>query len=316
MTDATVPMPTADDPWGYRDRRVVVTGAASGIGRAACQILAALGADVVGVDVQPIDVDGTTATHHLDLADPSAIDAVADTIGGPVHALFNCAGIPGTADAWVIASVNFVGMRRLTERLVPHMPPGSAICCIGSTAAVNWPYHASALLDLLAIDDHTAAVEWFDAHLPRLGYPYDVSKEAVNAYAAWRAVGLNPHGIRINCINPGGTHTPSSREFSRAVRSKEGGAEMIEHWPTLLGRMARPTEQAWPMVFLNSPFASFTNGACIYVDAGLTSGMFTAQHHPKVAAGMFWTPPAPSGEYRQNTARSTARDTAVSTPSP
>ena len=58
------------------------------------------------------------------------------------------------------------------------------------------------------------------------------------------------------------------------------------------------------MVFLNSPFASFTNGACIFVDAGLTSGMFTAQHQPKVAAGMFWSPPAPSGEYRQVEPRS------------
>jgi NAD(P)-dependent dehydrogenase (short-subunit alcohol dehydrogenase family) len=300
VTDSTAPpMPAPDDPWGYRGRRVVVTGAASGIGQATCETLVALGADVVGVDVQPIEVDGFTATHRLDLADASSIDAVTDAIGGPVDALFNCAGIPGTAEPRVITAVNFVGMRRFTERLVPHMPAGSAICCIGSTAAVNWSYHTSALLDLLAIDDDAAALDWFDARLPELGYPYDVSKEAVNAYTAWRAVGLNPLGIRINCLNPGGTFTPSSREFSKAVRSKEGGAEMIEHWPTLLGRMARPAEQAWPMVFLNSPFASFTNGACLYVDAGLTSGMFTAQHHPKVAAGMFWSPPVPSGEYRR-----------------
>lgn len=304
MTDATAPMPTADDPWGYLGRRCVVTGAASGIGKAAGEILVALGAEVVGVDVQPIETDGIAA-HHLDLADPSAIDAVVDAIGGPVDALFNCAGIPGTADPRVIASVNFIGMRRFTEWLIPRMPAGSAICCIGSTAAVNWSHHATALLDLLELDDDIAAIDWLDAHLPELGYPYDVSKEAVNAYAAWRAIGLNPLGIRINCVNPGGTFTPSSREFSKAVRSKEGGAEMIEHWPTLLGRMARPAEQAWPMVFLNSPFASFTNGACIFVDAGLTSGMFTAQHHPKVAAGMFWSPPASSGEYRQRTAGNT-----------
>ena len=302
MTDSTPPappMPTSDDPWGYRGRRAVVTGAASGIGRAACEILVALGADVIGVDVQPIDVDGIAVAHHLDLADAASIDTVADAIGGPVDALFNCAGIPGTADPGLIAAVNFAGMRRFTERLVPQMPAGSAICCVGSTAAVNWTYHATALRELMSIDDDAAAVRWLDAHLPDLGYPYDVSKEAVNAYAAWRAIGLNALGIRINCINPGGTLTPSSREFSRAVRSKAGGSDMIEHWPTLLGRMARPAEQAWPMVFLNSPFASFTNGACIYVDAGLTSGMFTAQHHPKVAAGMFWSPPAPSGDYRQ-----------------
>ena len=104
MTDATAPMPTADDPWGYLGRRCVVTGAASGIGKAACEILVSLGAVVVGVDVQPIEIDGIAAAHHLDLADPSSIDAVADAIDGSVDTLSNCAGIPGTADQRVIVA--------------------------------------------------------------------------------------------------------------------------------------------------------------------------------------------------------------------
>ena len=136
------------------------------------------------------------------------------------------------------------------------------------------------------------------AHLDELGYPYDVSKEAVNVYTAWRAISLNEVGIRMNCINPGGTHTPASRDFTKAVKSKDGGAEMIGNWPKLMGRMARPSEQAWPMVFLNSPYAGFVNGASIYVDAGLTSGMITKEHHPAIAAGMFWSPPVKSGSER------------------
>jgi NAD(P)-dependent dehydrogenase (short-subunit alcohol dehydrogenase family) len=118
----------------------------------------------------------------------------------------------------------------------------------------------------------------------------------VNVYTASRAVTLNEVGVRMNCINPGGTLTPASREFTKAVKAKDNGAEMIQHWPKLMGRMARPIEQAWPMVFLNSPYASFVNGASFYVDAGLTSGMFTGRHHPKVAAGMFWSPPRPSAD--------------------
>ena len=74
------------------------------------------------------------------------------------------------------------------------------------------------------------------------------------------------------------------------MKSKEFGAEMLEHWPKLMGRMAKPHEQAWPMVFLNSPFASFVNGATFCVDAGLTSGLVSQQHHPMIAAGMFWAP--------------------------
>jgi NAD(P)-dependent dehydrogenase (short-subunit alcohol dehydrogenase family) len=287
------------DPWGYRGRRCVVTGAASGMGRAAAEILVGVGAQVVGVDIQPIEADGLAGRHLLDLADPAQISAVAAAIAAPVDALFNCAGIPGTADARTVVAVNFAGMRRFTEALVPAMPAGAAVCCVGSTAAVNWPYHAEVLRDVVEIDDVARTLAWFDEHLGDLGYPYDVSKEAVNLYTATRAIGLNELGVRINCINPGSTRTPASREFTRAVTSKVGGAEMIEHWPRLMSRMAQPSEQAWAMVFLNSPFASFVTGASLYVDAGLTSGLVAGLHHPKVAAGMFWTPPVPSGHYRQ-----------------
>ena len=65
-------LPTPDDMWGYKDKRVVVTGAASGMGLAAAKILVALGADVTGVDVQPIGYDGvagkvTTKGHRVRL---------------------------------------------------------------------------------------------------------------------------------------------------------------------------------------------------------------------------------------------------------
>lgn len=297
MATPTVPdpiLPTPDDPWRYSGRRAVVTGAASGMGKAVCEVLVALGAEVEALDVQDVTVDGIRSAHRVDLADSASIDAAVVELDGPVDALFNCAGIPGTAPADVILAVNFCGLRRLTEALVPSMPEGAAICSVGSTAAVNWPYHVEQFVEVLALDDDTAALDWLEKHVGELGYPYDVSKEAVNVYTAWRSVDLIQRGIRINCINPGGTFTPASREFTKAVKSKAFGAEMIEHWPKLLGRMARPGEQAWPMVFLNSPFASFVNGASFYVDAGLTSGVFTGRHHEMIAAGMFWSPPQPS----------------------
>jgi NAD(P)-dependent dehydrogenase (short-subunit alcohol dehydrogenase family) len=248
---------------------------------------------VIGLDVQPVRAEGIGSALAVDLSDPASIDLAAKAIDGPVDALFSCAGIPGTGEPRTILAINFCGLRHLTELVVPKMGPGSAICSIGSTAAVSWPYHVDAFLDLLAIDGYAEALDWLDGHLPELGYAYDVSKEAVNVYTAWRSIGLNDQGIRINCINPGGTFTPASREFTKAVKSKAFGAEMIEHWPKLMGRMAKPAEQAWPMVFLNSPFASFVNGATFFVDGGLTSGLFTHQHHPDVAAGMFWHPPRP-----------------------
>ena len=276
--------------WGYGGRRVVVTGAASGMGRAAAEILVHLGATVVGVDRQAIDVAGVAETHAVDLGDEASVTAVAAAITGEIDGLFNCAGIPGTAEARTILAINFCGLRHLTEALLPQLTPGSAICNIGSTAAVNWPYHVDSLLEVLHEPSYAAALDLLEAKLADLGYPYDVSKEAVNLYTAWRSIALNEVSVRINCVNPGGTFTPASREFTKAVKSKDFGAEMIEHWPKLMGRMAKAHEQAWPMVFLNSPFASFVNGATFYADAGLTSGLFTQQHHPMIAAGMFWAP--------------------------
>ena len=80
--------------FAYTGKRVIVTGAASGMGEATARIIGELGGEVHALDVNPPRVD---VAHHLhtDLRDPQSIDAAVDEIGGPVHALFNCAGLPG-----------------------------------------------------------------------------------------------------------------------------------------------------------------------------------------------------------------------------
>ncbi|MGE0309479.1 MAG: SDR family NAD(P)-dependent oxidoreductase, partial [Acidimicrobiia bacterium] len=217
-------LPTPDDMWGYNDKRVVVTGAASGMGLAAAKILVALGAEVTGVDVQPIGYDGVVGKVTMDLSDRASIESAATELGGGIDALFNCAGIPGTADPRKIIAVNFSGTRHFTELIAPNMNAGGAICNIGSTAAVSWPLHAEKMLELMAIDDYEAGTDWLEKHLPELGYAYDVSKEAVNVYTAYRAsVGFNAMGLRMNCINPGSTYTAASKEFTKAVKSKDFG---------------------------------------------------------------------------------------------
>jgi NAD(P)-dependent dehydrogenase (short-subunit alcohol dehydrogenase family) len=176
----------------------------------------------------------------------------------------------------------------LTETVIARMPPGSAICCVGSTSGVSWQRHIPLINELLATEDAAAARAWAATNLERGGYPYDFSKEVVNAYVAARAITTITAGVRLTCVNPGGTKTAATPDFTKVMKAKDGGLEMLRNYPRLMGRLADPVEQAWPMVFLNSDLASFVNGTSLYVDAGLTGGLFAELYDPAVARGMRW----------------------------
>lgn len=288
-------MPDLRRALSYDGKRVVVTGAASGIGAATAELLVGLGAEVHAADIrEPASgaaVPGIARRHVVDLAADEQVADFARAVGGEVHALFNCAGVPGTFEPQQILAVNFIGMRLLTELLLPDMPPGSAVCCVGSTSGLSWQRHLPLLRELVSTATPEQARAWGRANLARGGYPYDFSKEAVNAYVASRAVTTIGAGIRMTCVNPGGTRTAATPDFTKVMKAKDGGVEMLRNYPKLLGRLADPIEQAWPMIFLNSGLASFVNGASLYVDAGLTGGLFADLYDPAVARGMRWQSP-------------------------
>src|SRR5258705_543947 len=122
------------DVWRYDGKRVVVTGCASGMGQEAARELIELGADVVGLDIAEPTV-GVKEFHRLDLSDPASIDAVAAAVGGPVHALFNIAGISsGAAPALKVVEANFLGPRRLTQAPLPVMEAGAATASASALA--------------------------------------------------------------------------------------------------------------------------------------------------------------------------------------
>ncbi len=85
-------MAQIDELFRYDNRRVVVTGCASGIGAALTRQLAGLGAEVIGLDVREPGAE-LAAFHPVDLADKGSIEEAAAAIGGSVDALFNVAGV-------------------------------------------------------------------------------------------------------------------------------------------------------------------------------------------------------------------------------
>lgn len=259
------------DVLGYEGKKVVVTGAASGMGAATAQALVELDAVVIGVDVAPIDVAVKTALE-VDLREKRSIDAAVAAIGGPVDAVFSIAGVPGPPFSDIdTLLVNFVGARHLIESLVPAMPSGSAVACVASIGGIGWQEGLADLMPLVRTEGFDAGLAWLDANPEAIVGNYMFSKQVMNAWVAWRAGTLLPaHGIRLNCTNPGPTDTGMMPAFEAQF-----GAEVVDG---LLGpARCRSTseEQAWPLIFLNSPRASYITGEALMTDAGFLGAVTT-----------------------------------------
>lgn len=257
------------DPLQFEGKRVVVTGAASGMGAATAALLTDLGAEVHGVDI----ATGSTpvaAFYRCDLSDPAQIDATVVAIGGRVDSLFNCAGLPTTAPGQKIMVVNYLGHRHLTEALLPSMPTGSSIGFISSVAGMGWQGNTELLLELAATKDFAAGRAWCEAHDDAIALNgYGFSKEAINAYVSWRGYQLAAQ-VRINSIQPGPTDTPMMPSFVESM-----GEDFFEKFPKPVGRNSRADEQAWAIVMLNSPRSSYTAATNVFTDGGFTGGLFT-----------------------------------------
>jgi NAD(P)-dependent dehydrogenase (short-subunit alcohol dehydrogenase family) len=254
-----------DDLWRYDGRRVVVTGCASGIGEHVARQLTELGAEVVGLDVRRPTV-ALKEFHDVDLADRAAIDRAISMVGGQLDALFNVAGVSsGIGNPLLVTTINFLGMRHLTEALTESMPAGSSIVCVSSLAAAGYQENKETTAGLVNTRTFDEGVEWCDRHPDALADGgYRLSKEAIILYCMRNAVPLGARGIRINCTGPGVTETPILDQ----LRSRYG-QDYLDTIPKPLGRVSDPAEQAAVLVFLNSQAASYITGQVLWVDGGV-----------------------------------------------
>lgn len=257
-------MAQIDELWRYDGRRVVVTGCASGIGAHLVRQLTQLGADVVGLDKQPPGTD-VAEFHPIDLTDPASIDSALAGIGGQVDALFNVAGVSsGIGDPLLVVTINFLGLRYVTEAVLDRMPAGSSIVSVSSLAARDYREHQHVVAGLLNTRTMSDGIDWCKRHPDTLADGgYRLSKEAIILYTMKSTAALGANGIRINCTGPGVTETPILDQLRTAY-----GHAFLDDIPKPLGRVSDPDEQAAVLVFLNSQAASYISGQVLWVDGG------------------------------------------------
>ena len=266
------------DGYRYDGKRALVVGGASGMGKATAEVARDAGAEVVVMDFADVTVPGVKAIR-LNLADKASIEAAVDECGGPVHALFACAGVADGTPG--IEKINFIGHRHLVDRMLAAgtLAHGAAIGFISSAAGLGWEASLPVLKEFLDITDFDAASQWANDHGQA---HYMFTKQAICAYVARQAMSFLKKGIRINAICPGPTDTPLARAneetwlgFGTDYRQEVGI------------QPSTPLEQAYPLVFLCSDAAAAVNGITMITDAGYMMSGITSSFPPATPAAQF-----------------------------
>ena len=243
-------------------KRALVTGAGRGLGAAIAEGLAAQGAAVILVDIDPETASATAAAlveagyeaegHGVDVTDRAAVQAFAAEIFakyGSLDVLVNNAGVAGRAafdedhapevfDR--VMGVNLNGAFNVSHAFVPALKAAK-----GSVV-------------------HLSSVAGYVAGGSTAGYV--VSKGGIRSLTQVMARDLSPYGIRVNAIAPG----IMKSEMATAQLNRPGGADWFMN-RVMMKRLGETAEVIGPVVFLASDMASYITGTTLAVDGGFLS---------------------------------------------
>jgi NAD(P)-dependent dehydrogenase (short-subunit alcohol dehydrogenase family) len=255
--------------FGLVGKVVMVTGGASGIGKAVVELAAREGCKVAIADVNAAAAErcaetvvaggGTAMPFLLDVRDSAATENVVDAIEGklgPIYGLVTSAGVSRPAlaedmpyEKWsVVLDTNLTGTFLSCQAVGRRMLPRR----LGSIVVIS-------------------SVDGLGGHAARTNYA--ASKFGLDGLVRSLAIDWGRHGIRVNAVAPGIVDTPLLRANIAAEHIEE---VMLDRTP--LGRLSTGEDQAQVCFFLLSEAARYVTGVVLPVDGGLTAGFFTRLH--------------------------------------
>ncbi|WP_027955518.1 MULTISPECIES: SDR family oxidoreductase [Halobacillus] len=250
------------------NKTAVVTGAATGIGKATVKLFAQEGARVICADVDEEDVrktvegintnGGQAESYALDVSEQESVRVFANYVEetyGTIDVLFNNAGVDeegGKVHEYPvdlfdqIISVDLRGTFLVSKYLLPLMfENGGSII-------------------------NTSSMSGQAADLDRSGY--NAAKGGITNFTRAMAIDYARQGIRVNAVSPGTIETPLVDELAGTKKEEEGREfREAQKWVTPMGRLGKPEEIASAALFLASDESSFITGEDLTVDGGLTA---------------------------------------------
>lgn len=251
-------------------RAALVSGAASGIGRATASLLGDRGFAVIGLDRAPPPPGLAHAGWILcDLADPAAlVQALAGLRDQPLAAMVLAAGVAGVGSVEHVLRVNFLAPRALLDGLADNVADGGAITLVSSGAGWRWCDRRDRLVEAITAADPDAALAIAAGLCADPAEAYVRSKELLCALVAHGCLRHWPRAVRLNCVSPGSVETPLLGDFTASM-----GREAMEYSRATVGRDGTADEVAEVIAFLCGDGARWINGADIRVDGGLVGAL-------------------------------------------